>query len=246
MASGFSAFGRISAIGGGIFAASGRAPSGFYMAPAVGTSNTEYNWNFIYGTYNMLRVCKELYASLAHESAGNTTCGRTFNTYQTKALRGLPMDKQFVLDCGPRDNDRLARYAEPGHNSAQETVSAPYAVLSLCAKTCMEQSKFDAAAPKCCFVPEQYAKLFPCCRELHCCADQIGDGWTPTSGNKTGFKRHHLRQRYTQGAAISVSVAVNVEHNGAATNVFDRLLGCLRTSNGTGSACSNTADLQGH
>ena len=106
------------------------------MAPAVGTSNTKYNYNFLFGKYNMLRVCKELYASLAHESAGNTTCGRTFNTYQTKArYRGAPMDKQFVLDCGPRDNARLARYAEPGHNSANETVSAPYAVLSLCAKT---------------------------------------------------------------------------------------------------------------
>ena len=133
------------------------------MAPAVGTSNTKYNWNFLYGKYNMLRVCKDLYASLAHESAGNTTCGRTFNTYQTSTVNmfgrrlfagnGEPMDKQFVLDCGPRDDASLAWSTEPGHDSALETVSAPYAVLSLCAKTYASRTRSRAcpaspAAPR--------------------------------------------------------------------------------------------------
>ena len=44
-----------------------------------------------------------------------------------------------------------------------------YAVMSLCASPCMKDP-----TSKCCFVPEEVANLFPCCRALGCCPDQQG------------------------------------------------------------------------
>jgi len=72
--------------------------------------------------------------------------------------------QQFVLR-----NKAGAVIATPTVNCMSKTTGKPlpelFAVMSLCATPCMQDP-----ASKCCFVPAEVAWMFPCCRELGCCA----------------------------------------------------------------------------
>ena len=86
--------------------------------------------------------------------------------------------------------------------------------LDLCVTPCMHDA-LTKQGNICCTVPRIIAPLFPCCRELGCCPDQL-------------LARRRTQASMGRNAQVSVSVSVSVEDNNAAVSVYDALLRCLQ------------------
>ena len=182
---------------------------GWHNAYRSYTSNTQRPGNFASGNYNTNLLCGYFFKDLADPAVGEKACGKTYPAHPT-----LPYaSKTVVLDCGNRTKN-------------QPRVTAAHAILSVCVKTCMEDAKAGKGSV-CCFVPQAYAHLFACCRELGCCPDQ---------------KR---RLRGSAGVAVTVTVQVEVESNSAAHSAFDILLACLANLNHIGT-CGGKPNPSGH
>ena len=98
-----------------------------------------------------------------------------------------------------------------------------YVGLRLCSTPCMRDK-----ANVCCYVPTAIAQLFPCCRQLGCCPDQM-----------VGSRRS-LGAKVMQPRGLpAVSVSVSIEETSSTHNKYSKLMTCFK-QHGKGCASSNT------
>ena len=113
-----------------------------------------------------------------------------------------------------------------------------YAVMSLCSTPCM----LDAQSIICCFVPGEVSWMFPCCRQLNCCPDQLGGESRPGHRRR---KLGQLAQRDSQPARRAlptVSVSVSVEESSSSKSEYESLMMCLSRKSPVGKLACHHGD----
>ena len=88
-----------------------------------------------------------------------------------------------------------------------------YVGLRLCSTPCMRD-----AANKCCYVPTAIALLFPCCRQLSCCPDQM-----------VGSRRSLGTKAMQPRGLPAVSVSVSIEETSSSKSTYDSTMLCLKS-----------------
>ena len=112
------------------------------------------------------------------------------------------------------------------HGQALAKLPELYAVMSLCATPCMIDPE-----SKCCFVPEEVAWMFPCCRALGCCPDEQAQPRRALGQQQP----RDLSPRALPG--VSVSVSVSVEETSSSKTTYKKLMQCLENNPGDSSVC---------
>ena len=165
---------------------------------------------------------REFQAALDILSTTLKSSGTNFQRFCTKVFK----DHTAGGVCG----QRYTLYDYNGVPIAQPVVncknqSEGFTIMHLCTSPCM----LDTTSV-CCFVPAEFSWMFPCCRQLKCCADQRRRLGQKPQPDKEPNVADELETEPTNGpsrAAPGVAIAVSVEEISSSKTQYELLQECL-------------------